>query len=198
MCRFNENIAHKDWAYDVGAGSRVGKLQKIDLDSTLKELPLLFPDESKRTLSEEKLKKIFYSTLGIKEGDIFIDKINSPLKIDNTLFTYPNGKSKLKTRSERKLVFTKFADVLKEPDEIYLEIEYDGEPTGKSKKKKKKYRMSKKFFKYYHDKSGKKMAIVAIFHFEKDKTIGSSMYLLNASQAEKRRRDFLIYKKRRK
>ena len=193
-----ENIASKDWAYDVGAGTRVGKLEKIDLDKSLEKLPQLFPDESKKDISEEKLKKLFYTALGVKEGDLFIDKTGNALLVDDRLFRYGDGKSKIKSRKERKLVFQKFADTLKDPDEVYLEIEHEGEPTGKSGKKKKKYRISKKFFKYYMDEKGRKMAIVAIFHFTDDKTVGSSIHLLTPAQVEKRRKDFLIFQKGRK
>jgi len=109
------------------------------------------------------------------------------MDIDDGLFTTSTThKSKL-NRDKRKLYIDELAKTIADPDEIYLEVEIL--KTNKS-------RLLKKMFRYFKDANGKQKAFVAMFEYQKDKTIGVTTYVLdNKAQTEKRRIDKLIYKK---
>ena len=178
-------VADKDWAYDVGAGAKVGKLSKMDLDSSLEGLQSVksIKKSSYANMSEGELKKSFYNTLGITEGAMFIDKIGDPMIIDDELFKSASGHSKI-AKQDRALYIDEIAKTIFEPDEMYLE--YD----------EKNKRLVKKMFRYYKGDGGSKHATTAMFKYEDDKTIGITGYFIKGSgQVKRRRKVKLIYQK---
>ena len=70
------NIASPDWAYDIGAGSRVSRLTKMQLDTAI--LASLAANPALDKLTDAQLKARFYNTLGVTEGALYIDKIGDP------------------------------------------------------------------------------------------------------------------------
>ena len=183
------SIADKDWAYDVGRGNRVAKLSKLKLDSNLAQLK---PNKALDKLDDDQLKDRFYKTLGVKAGDMLIDKTGDPMWVGNELFKKNKAKdfsgtnSKLKKR-ERHLYLDELANTIKDPDEIYLEVEV--KPKGKS-------RLVKKMFRYFKDDKGNKKALVNMFEYQKDKTIGITSYVVDGDKLEVKRSEKLIYKKK--
>jgi len=178
-----ENIASPDWSYNPGAGNRVGKLSKIDLDKSLLSLPTILPKREYKELSDAALKQKFYDDLRIKLGDTYIDKIGDPTVIDDSLFHSFSGHSKI-TKKDRHLFIDEFATTIDDPDEIYLEWD------DKAK------RLVKKMMRYFTDDKGKKKALMAVFEYQSDKTQGVSLYLIDsASTVEKKRGEKLIYRK---
>jgi len=178
-------IADKDWAYDVGAGAKVGKLSKIDLDNSLDGLQSVksIKKSTYADMSENELKKSFYDTLGVAEGAMFIDKIGDPMIVDDELFKSASGHSKI-TKQDRALYIDEIAKTIAEPDEIY--IEWDAENK----------RLLKKMFRYYKTEEDAKRATTAMFKYEDDKTIGVTGYFVKGSgQVEGRRKVKLIYQK---
>ncbi len=182
------SAASKDWDYNVGKDSNLSKLSKIDLDGSLSSLSAVksIKKEEYANLTETQLQDKFYKTLGIKKGDNFIDKVNDPMIIDDTLFTAATGHTKIKKR-DRHLYLDEIAKTIKDPDEIYLEFK-----KGKISKENSLY---KKMFRYIND-NGEKRAIMVVFEYLKDKTQGVTAYYLDTGvQVEKRRIEKLIYKR---
>lgn len=179
----HENIASPEWSYNPGAGNRVGKLSKIDLDKSLLSLPTILPKREYKELSDAALKQKFYDDLRIKSGDTYIDKIGDPTVIDDSLFRSFSGHSKI-TKKDRHLFIDEFATTIDDPDEIYLEWD------DKAK------RLVKKMMRYFTDEKGKKKALMAVFEYQSDKTQGVSLYLIDSpSTVEKKRVEKLIYRK---
>lgn len=177
----HENIATPDWSYNPGAGSSVAKLSKIDLDKSLASLPKLSDAKHNEyaTLTEEQLKKRFYGALGIKSGDMYVDKIGDPMTVDDNLFTDKNtGESKL-TREERHAMIDEFSKVISDPDEIYLDSD--------------KFGMKKNMFRYYED-NGEAYAVMAVFRYFKDKTQGATIFHVTRG-LEARRKMRLVYQR---
>ncbi len=182
-----KSIASKDWNHNP-ASSNVAALSKINLDDSLNSLKSTknIKNESYKDLSEEALQDKFYKTLAIKKGELFIDKVNDPMIIDDSLFKTASGHTKIKKR-DRHLYLDEIAKTIKEPDEIYLELK-----KGNLSKEKSLY---KKMFRYIND-NGKKRAVLVVFEYLKDKTQGVTAYYVdNSTQAEKRRIEKLIYKR---
>lgn len=178
------NVASKDWAHDIGAGSRVAKISKLDLDAT--SLRALSPNPELDDLSDAELKERFYKQLNVVEGEMMLDKINDPMIIDDELFKAANGHSKIKKR-DRHLYLDEFAKVISNPDEIYIDMDVIDD---------KKSRIVKKMFRYFEDEKGRKKAIVALFEYKKDKTQGVSLHITsNENQTTRKRKDRLIYKR---
>ncbi len=178
-----DNIASPDWSYNPGAGNRVGKLSKMDLDKSLLTLPTILPKREYKELSDNALKQKFYDDLNIKPGDTYIDKIGDPTVIDDSLFNSFSGHSKI-TKKDRHLFIDEFAATISDPDEIYLEWD------------EKARRMVKKIMRYFTDEKGKKQALMAVFEYQSDKTQGVSLYLIDSgSTVEKKRFGKLIYRK---
>ena len=189
-----ESIAGKDWNYNVGINTNVAALKKINLDDSLNNLPILnkVKDESLKNLDFNGLKNKFYQALAIKEGDIFIDKINDPITITDDFF---KSLDYIKVRNKgRELYIIELANVLKDPDEIFLQFEA-------LKNKSDKYvdensRVVKKFMKYYKTEAGAKRALIVLVEYLKDKTTGISAYVIDSQGAvETKRVEKLIYKK---
>ncbi len=177
-----ENIASPDWAYDVGAGSRVGKLTKINLDHSMADLPKILPNSDYAGLSTDQLKQKFYDDLGISPGTVYIDKIGDPTLIDDELF-HSGDFAKIR-KKDRHLFVDEFANTVSDPDEIWME--YD----------EKAKRIVKKMLRYYQTERGAKRAIIAIFEYMQDKTQGVSLYFVDtASTVEKKRMQKLVYQK---
>ncbi|MBN2895039.1 MAG: minor capsid protein [Campylobacterales bacterium] len=178
-----KNIASPDWAYDVGAGSRVGKLSKMDLDQSLSQLPKIsdVKQQGRADLSEDELKKRFYDDLGIAPGAIYLDKVGDPMIVDDSLFTDKNtGLSKL-TKEARHEMIDEFAKVLSNPDEIYIDID--------------KFGFKKNMFRYYED-NGEVYAVMAVFRYFKDKTQGATIFHVTRG-LEERRKMKLVYQRSR-
>ena len=145
-------------------------------------------DDIKRSdyaaLSEEELTDKFYSTIGIAQGAMFIDKVNDPIIIDDSLFTTASNQTKIK-KQDRHFYIDEIAQTIKEPDEIYLEFE-----------KLNKGRLVKKYFKYYKNENGAKKSLVVLFEYQEDKTLGVTAYFINSSgTVEKKRFEKLIYQR---
>ena len=179
-------IAHPDWAHDVGAGSRVGALTKLDVG---KGLTTVKPNTALSKLTDEQLKARFYKTLGSKENGLVIDKVGDPMWLSDDLFTSASGHSKL-TKRNRHLYLDELALAVSDPDEIYLEAQ-----TLKSGDS----RIVKKMLRYFEDDKGKPKAFMAVFEYGKDKTQGVSIYVAEgASTVDKKRIDRLVYQKEKK
>lgn len=176
------DVTHEDFTYDIREGSKLTKLSKIDLDESLSSLPQATKNKAYETLSEAALLAAFYEKLGVNQGDTFIDKVNDPMIIDDSLFTSASGHLKI-SKKERHLLMDEMIPTITEPDEIYLEWD------------EKASRLVKKMFRYI-TVNGKKRAMVAIFEYEKDKTQGVSLYLIESAKGvENRRIEKLIYKR---
>jgi len=181
-----ENIASHDWSYNPGAGSDVGKIKKIDLDKSMNSLPTALPNPEYKEATSKALKKKFYDDLGIKSGDLFVDKIGDPMIIDENLFVGVGGYDKLKDKKKvgRQLFIDEFASTISDPNEIYLEFDKD---RGK---------LIKKMFRYYKSESGSKRATMALFEYNADKTQGVTFYYIDGgSTLEKKRSGKQIYRK---
>ncbi len=174
-----KNIASSDWAYDIGAGSKVAKLSKLNLDDSLASLPKTLPNKEYEALSQEKLLELFYKKMGVKEGEMLIDKVGDPMIIDNSLFLDKRTKKIKIKKQERHLFLDSFVDVIKNPDEIYLEFD--------------KFGLKKNMFKYVNV-DGKKEAIIAVFRYFKDKTQGATLFYVK-HKLENRREMKLIYQR---
>ncbi|WP_455756488.1 phage minor head protein [Sulfurimonas sp.] len=176
------DIAHEDFAYDTRKGNKLTKLSKMDLDASLSSLPTATKNKAYEALSETALLSAFYEKLGVNKGDTFLDKVNDPMIIDDNLFLSHTGHLKIAKR-DRHLLLDEMIPTIKDPDEIYLE--WDDKAS----------RLIKKMFRYITvDK--KKRAMIAIFEYEKDKTQGVSLHLLeSATGVEKKRIEKLIYKR---
>ena len=180
-----ENIASKDWAYNVGKTSNLAAISKLNLDDSLSSLTTVnsIKNEALKDMSELELKDRFYKTLRIKEGELFIDKIKDPLVIDDNLFKSANGYTKIK-KQDRHLYLDEIAKTISDPDEIYLYFNEE------------KKILEKKMFRYYKGEGGGKRAIQVIFQYLEDKTVGVTGYFIkDTSQVESRRYEKLIYKK---
>jgi len=180
-----DNIASPDWDYNVGINTNIAGIKKLDLDESLKDLPLVSSakNEALKDMTENELKERFYKTLGIIAGNLFIDKTNDPLIVDDNLFKTANGYPKIK-KQDRHLYLDEIAQTISEPDEIYLYLNED------------KKTLEKKMFRYFRGDGGGKRAIQVIFEYLKDKTIGITAYFIkDTKQVENRRYEKLIYKK---
>ena len=175
-----ENIASKDWDYNIGkSGSKIAKLSKVDLDKSLDTLPKVVKNKSYENLTNSALLATFYKNLGVKKGDIFIDKINDPMLINDSLFLDKKSKELKIKKQDRHLLLDYFSDTISDPDEIYLQ--YD------------RYGLKKNMFKYFIV-DGKKEAIMVVFRYFKDKTQGATIFHVTR-ELEQRREMKLIYKK---
>lgn len=180
-----EDIATPNWAYNVGKTSNLAAISKLNLDDSLSSLTTVnsIKNEALKDMSELELKDRFYKTLGIKEGELFIDKIKDPLVIDDNLFKSANGYTKIK-KQDRHLYLDEIAKTISDPDEIYLYFNEE------------KKILEKKMFRYYKGEGGGKRAIQVIFQYLEDKTVGVTGYFIkDTSQVESRRYEKLIYKK---
>ncbi len=188
----HENIAGRDWAYNVGSQEQVGKLSKIDLDQSMEKLPTIVKQSKYKDLSDEAVKKRFYDDLGIKKGGTFIDKIGDPMVMDDDLF-HTLGFAKA-NKKDRHLYIEEFAKLIQDPHEIYLEREALRNPSEKYVDYDK--RTVEKLIRYYKDEKGRKRALMGLFEYQKDKTQGVSLYFLDTNPTvEKKRIEKLIYQK---
>ena len=189
-----ESIAGKDWNYNVGINTNVAALKKINLDDSLQYLPLLNSAKNNelKNLDYDGLKNRFYQSIGVKEGETFIDKTNDPILISDDFFKTLE-RSKI-NRKDRNYYILELADTLQNPDEIYLEFE-------KLKNTSDKYldkdsRVVKKYMRYYKTETGAKRALIVLVEYLKDKTAGVSAYVIDsAGTVENKRVEKLIYKK---
>ena len=189
-----ESIAGKDWNYNVGINTNVAALKKINLDDSLQYLPLLNSARNNelKNLDYDGLKNRFYQSIGVKEGETFIDKTNDPILISDDFFKTLE-RSKI-NRKDRNYYILELADTLQNPDEIYLEFE-------KLKNTSDKYldkdsRVVKKYMRYYKTETGAKRALIVLVEYLKDKTTGVSAYVIDsAGTVENKRVEKLIYKK---
>ena len=189
-----ESIAGKDWNYNVGKNTNVAALKKINLDDSLQYLPLLNSAKNNelKNLDYDGLKNRFYQSIGVKEGETFIDKTNDPILISDDFFKALE-RSKI-NRKDRNYYILELADTLQNPDEIYIEFE-------KLKNTSDKYldkdsRVVKKYMRYYKTETGAKRALIVLVEYLKDKTTGVSAYVIDsAGTVENKRVEKLIYKK---
>ena len=198
------NIAKNGFDYDK-RGSWSGRgISKVTFDDSMRELPLIQGQEKYRdkgNWSEAKLLEKFFKDFGVKNGDTYIDKTGDPLVISDALFKVVKaGGDELKiTKLDRHLFLDYFTSVIKNPDEIYLEVEKLDYNTKRYLKG--NQRLLKKFFKYYKDKNGKTKALMAIFTYREDeekgnKTQGVTIYCIDKFKAfDKKRIEKLIYRK---
>ncbi len=181
----DDNIASKDWDYNPADTSKISKLSKINLDNSLASLSTVksIRKDKYKDLSEQELEDKFYKTLDVKKGALFVDKVNDPMIIDNSLFTAASGHSKIK-KQDRHLYLDEISETIKNPDEIYL---YFNEQ---------KKTLEKKMFRYYKGEGGGQRAIQVIFEYLEDKTQGVTAYFIkDTKQVSKRRFEKLIYSK---
>lgn len=183
-----ESIAHPDWAYDVGAGARVGRISQLNLDNSLS---VIKPNPELDKLTDTQLKSRFYQQLNIEEGGLYIDKSGDPMWVGDELFTKTkSGNTKLRKR-ERHLYLDELAKAISEPDEIYLETQEIG--AGKRSR----VRIVKKMFRYFQSEDGNIKGLVALFEYLPDKTQGVSAYVVEQEEVLKEKRiQRLIYSKK--
>lgn len=187
-----QDIASKEWAYDTRKGNKLSAISKIDLDKSLKELPAIAKNTNYKDLSDEALKAKFFKDLGVVPGSLYVDKIGDPMILDDNLFQ-SLGYSKV-TKKDRHLYLEQFETLISDPDEIYLEMEQLRNPSEKYTSI--SHRVIKKFLKYYTTQNGAKKALMALFEYQKDKTIGVSLFFIDsAGTVEKKRIGKLIYQK---
>ncbi len=106
--------------------------------------------------------------------------------VGDELFTAASGHSKLK-KCQRHLYLDELANTITTPDEIYLEAETLS--NGKS-------RIVKKMLRYFKTEDGKDKALMAIFEYREDKTLGVSAYVVEGKDSiERKRTKRLVYKK---
>ena len=180
------SVASKDWSYNVGDTSKVVALSQMNLDKSLSELHSTTKNKAYESLAQAELLNIFYKKMGVKKGDLFIDKVGDPIVIDDNLFTSSSGHTKIKVK-DRHLLLDEMIPTIKNPDEIYLEWDI-GNITGEK-------RLVKKMFRYITI-DGKKRAVVAMFEYLKNKTQGMTLHLLNTNAGvEKKRTEKLIYQR---
>jgi len=120
---------------------------------------------------------MFYEKLGVEKGDIFIDKVNDPMVIDDNLFLDKKTKQLKINKEDRHLLLDELVNVIKEPDEIYLEWDESG--------------VKKNMFRYVNI-DGKKEAVMAVFRYLKDKTQGATLFHVTRG-LEDRRKMKLVY-----
>lgn len=192
----SEDIASPDWAYDIAAGNRVGKLTKIDLDESLSMLPTITPNKAYADLAPDELKQKFYDDLGMTAGTVYIDKVGDPTWIDDELFHgfggyfKPNDGRKI----SRILYLDEFAKTIVDPDEIWVGWEKMNNPNEKYPNPKERF--VKKFLRYFVDEKGNKKGLIALFEYLKDKTQGVSLYVIDSSGTlERKRGQKLIWQK---
>jgi hypothetical protein len=103
--------------------------------------------------------------------------------INNQLFL-DKKKNKLKVRKQQRQFYLDYlVEAIKDPDEMYLEYDNDNK------------RLVKKMLKYF-TVDGNKRATIAIFGYDKDKTIGVSVYFVTKDEyVENKRSGKLIYKR---
>jgi len=178
-----DSIAHPDWAHDVGAGSKISGISKLELDNSLQ---VIRPNTALDELTDAQLKSRFYQQLNIEEGGLYIDKVGDPMWVSEELFTAAIGHSKLKKRN-RHLYIDELAKTISDPDEIFLELQTLDK--GGS-------RIVKRMFRYFQNEKGKTQAFVSTFKYEKDKTIGITAHVIDKqTSVDKSRRERLIYRK---
>jgi SPP1 gp7 family putative phage head morphogenesis protein len=184
---------HPNWSYNVGATAKVGSLEKLQLDSSVENLPQITADKTMAELTDAELKAKFFKDMGIKPGGTFVDVIGDPTVLDDNLFSTGGGFSKIK-KDKRHLYVAEFARLIKDPDEMYIELEKLKQPSGSYLKE--THRLVKKYFKYYTNEKGGKSALVAMFEYQKNKTQGATLYFIkNAETVERKRFEKLIYSK---
>jgi len=177
-----KDIASKDWAYDTRKGNKLSKLSKINLDNSIDILRETQKNSIYENIADAALIDMFYKKLAIKEGDMFIDKVGDPMVIDDGLFTSGNNQTKIKKR-DRHLVLDELSNTITNPDEIYLEWD------------EKANRLVKKMFRYFKI-NDKPKATLAIFEYQKNKTQGVTLYLIEGKTTlENKRVSKLIYKR---
>jgi len=181
------DIADKDWDYNPGLKSKVARLNAINLDSSLSQLPDIknIKDPKGKEMTETELKELFYKEMGVKPGDTFVDVIGDPTVIDDELFidrSYSEKTSKIK-KADRDYFIRELAKTIKQPDEIW--IEHDARNN----------RMVKKMWRYAREGESKR-GFQIIFEYKPDKTQGvTAYYVSKPGQTEGRRKDRLIYRK---
>ncbi len=189
------DIATSPFDYDkTSFKNTISSLKKINLDNSLQYLPLLNSARNNelKNLDYDGLKNRFYQSIGVKEGETFIDKTNDPILISDDFFKTLE-RSKI-NRKDRNYYILELADTLQNPDEIYLEFE-------KLKNTSDKYfdkdsRVVKKYMRYYKTETGAKRALIVLVEYLKDKTAGVSAYVIDsAGTVENKRVEKLIYKK---
>lgn len=177
-----KSVAEPDWAYNVGDTSMLAKMTQLQLGSGLSALK---PESSLAGFTEAALKARFYKTLGIKEGGLFVDKVGDPLYVGDELFTdFKTGKSKLK-KARRHLYIDELAKTVSDPDKIYMEVE---NRSGKSK-------IIKKMFRYFNDEAGNPQAIMGLFTYKKNKTVGTTLHVISNRDVIEAKQPRLVYKK---
>jgi len=189
-----DNIADKDFAYDTRKGNKLSRISKIDLDSTIKSLPNIQDARNKdyANLTTEEVHQKFFNDLGVASGEVFVDKINDPVVINEELFKTLDYKKA--TKRDRHLYVDKFAELLRDPDEIYIELEKLKTPNSKYFDP--NNRLIKKYLKYYTTQNGAKRALMGLFAYEKDKTLGVSLYFVDSTgTVENKRVSKLIYQR---
>lgn len=140
-----------------------------------------FHDPALDGLSDEAIKARFYSTLGVKPGDTFIDKVGDPTVIDDGLFTAMSGHTKLRNKGRHTYIHA-LAQAVADPDEIVLE--YD----------QKAKRLLKKMLRFARGEHGADHAFIAIFEYLPNKTQGVSTYVVKGSgTVAKKRAGKLVY-----
>jgi SPP1 gp7 family putative phage head morphogenesis protein len=176
-------IADKDWDYDTRRPYPLNSINKIQLDKSIDDLPKTNKKDEYDKLTNEEFVDLFYKKLGIKQEDTFLDKVNDPMVINNQLFL-DKKKNKLKVRKQQRQFYLDYlVEAIKDPDEMYLEYDNDNK------------RLVKKMLKYF-TVDGNKRATIAIFGYDKDKTIGVSVYFVTKDEyVENKRSGKLIYKR---
>ena len=96
------DLATDEWTYDIGAGSRVGKLTQMNIEASLDRIPVEQQDaKARKTRDRKKLVNYFFEILGIQPGDMMLDPIGDPMIIDRSLFESRRDAKKDESKSKR-------------------------------------------------------------------------------------------------
>ena len=157
-------IAHPDWAYDIGAGSRVGALNKMELGKGLKTIK---HNKALDTLTSAALTTRFYQQAGSNDQGFLIDKVGDPIWLGQDVVRHVSSK-------RQRVYLDELASTIAEPDEIIIRTEtLENDKTH----------MVKTLLRYGKNSQGKPQAVSAAFTYAKDKTLIIGLDVISGDEA---------------
>jgi hypothetical protein len=175
--------------------SEIAGLEKMNIDDSVNDFPVANKKDDYKNLTDAEVAKKFTDTLGVKDGEPFIDVVGDPLVVNDRMLKDCMGQSKL-NKGNRAVFVEEFAKTIKDPDEVYLEWEKIKNPALQGNYPKDGYRLKKRMVKYYQSEDGGEPRMInAVFAYEKDKTQGITA--LYRKVDDKKLEGKLIYSKKR-
>lgn len=172
-----KDIAHPDWAYDVGAGSRVSALNKMELGKGLKTIKR---NKALDKLTSEALTARFYQKAGSNDQGFLIDKVGDPIWLGKDVVRHVSSK-------RQRVYLDELASTIAEPDEMFVRAE--SLANGDTQ-------IVKTLLRYVADQQGKPQAVSAAFTYAKDKTLVIGLDVVSGDEViEQQRTGKLIYQR---